>query len=107
MVLPYAPAYIGLVAAIIELLLVPRSEVRVRAHAAQGMALYTSMIGIQLLFQALAVLTGNGFGGMLFSTASSIFLVISMIRVWQGRTHRITPLIDLADWFNKHIDPRK
>lgn len=107
LVLPYAPAYIGLVAAIIELLLVPRSELRVRGHAAQGLALYASIIGIQLLFQALAVLTGNGFGGLIFSAAYNVFLIISMVRVWQGATHRITPLTELSEWFNKHIDPRK
>src|ERR1700730_7537628 len=38
--LPYAPLYIGIVASIIELILVPRNEVRVRGHAAQGLALH-------------------------------------------------------------------
>ena len=107
LVLPYAPAYIGLVASIIELLLVPRKELRVRGHAAQGLALHASIIAIQLLFQAVAALTGSGLGGSIFGVAASVFLIMSMIRVWQGATHRIAPLAELSDWFNKHIDPRK
>src|SRR5205814_8286701 len=36
--LPYSPRHIGAVAAVIELLLVPRSETRSRFHAAPGLA---------------------------------------------------------------------
>lgn len=107
LILPYAPAYIGLVAAIVELLLVPRKELRVRGHAAQGLALHASIIAIQLLFSAVAALTGSGVGGSIFGIAAFVFLIISMIRVWQGATHRIAPLAELSEWLNKHIDPRK
>src|SRR5258708_8502669 len=37
--LPYTPLYIGLVMSLIELFLVPRSEVKVRLHASQSLAL--------------------------------------------------------------------
>ena len=106
-ILPYAPFYVGIVASIIELLLVPRSEVRVRAHAAQGMALQAAIIVINLLFGAVAAITGSNVGGTLFGVATFIFLIISMIRVWQGETHRIAPLAEPAEWLNKHINPRK
>src|SRR5688572_13633361 len=39
LILPYAPFYIGVVASLVELFLVPRKEVKVRFHAAQGLAL--------------------------------------------------------------------
>jgi uncharacterized membrane protein len=107
LILPYVPAYIGLVAAVIELLLVPRKEVRVRGHAAQGLALHASIIAIQLLFSAVAALTGSSVGGSIFKVAAFVFLISSMIRVWQGATHRIAPLAELSEWLNKHIDPRK
>jgi len=42
-----------------------------------------------------------------YSLTIDAFLIMSMIRVWQGATHRIAPLAELSDWFNKHIDPRK
>ena len=105
--LPYAPLYIGIVAAILELILVPRSEVRVRAHAAQGLALQMAMVAIGLLFGAIGAITGSSAGGKIFGFASFIFLVISMIRVYQGATHRISPLKDPAEWLNKHIEPRR
>lgn len=107
LILPYVPAYIGLVASVIELLLVPRKEIRVRGHAAQGLALHASIIAIQLLFRAVAALTGSGVGGSIFGLAAFVFLIISMIRVWQGATHRIAPLAELSEWLNKHIDPRR
>lgn len=107
LVLLYAPFYIGLVASVIELLLVPRRELRVRGHAAQAMALHLAIGAIQILFSAIAALTGSGVGRSLFGLASFVFLVMSMIRVWQGHTHRIAPLTEPAEWLDKHIDPRR
>src|SRR5947207_1219139 len=43
LVLLYTPSYVGLIASVIELLLVPRRELRVRGHAAQAMALHLSI----------------------------------------------------------------
>ena len=106
-VLPYTPLYIGIVASIIELILVPRKEVRVRGHAAQGLALHIAIIAIGMLFGALALITGSAVGGSLFKLAAFIFLIISMIRVGKGATHRIAPLAEPAEWLNKHIDPRR
>jgi hypothetical protein len=42
----------------------------------------------------------------LFKTAATVFLLISMIRVWRGEPHRIAPLTEPAQWFNQHIEPR-
>jgi uncharacterized membrane protein len=106
-VLPYAPFYIGVVASIIELLLVPRNEVRVRGHAAQGLALHITIVAIQMLFTVVGAITGSSAGGSIFKLAAFVFLIISMIRVSKGATHRIAPLTDPAEWLNKHIEPRK
>ena len=106
-VLPYAPLYIGLVAALIELLLVPRREARVRFHAAQGLALQLAILALSYLFTFLGVLTGSWSGGGLVRFAGFIFLIISMIRVWKGREHHIGPLGDATKWLNERIDPRK
>lgn len=106
-VLPYAPFYIGLVASIIELLVVPRAEGRTRFHAAQGMAL---QLGILAVGFALGVLSGIGgvrVGSIIFSLASLAFLVYSMIRVWNGHQHHLAPLDEPARFLNERIDPRK
>jgi uncharacterized membrane protein len=107
LILPYAPAYIGLVAAIIELFLVPRSEQRVRFHAAQGLALQIGIIALSLMFQLIGLLTGSRFGGGLFGVAATVFLIVSMVRVWHGRSHHIAPLDEGTKWLNEHIEPRK
>lgn len=105
MILPYAP-YLGIVASIIELLLVPRKETRVRFHAAQGLALQLAIVIIGRLFWIVGAVTDSSFGGTLFSIASFIFLIVSMIRVWKGEPHRIPPIAEPALWFNERIEPR-
>lgn len=105
MALPYAP-YVGIVASIIELLLVPRKETRVRFHASQGLALQLAIVIIGRLFWFLSFLTDSSLGGSLFRAASLVFLIISMIRVLRGEPHKISPLMEPAHWFNDHIDPR-
>ena len=104
--LPYTPAYIGVVVSLIELFLVPKSEPRVRFHAAQGLALHIAILVIQTLFGVVGAITGNGFGGSLFSAAATIFLIISMIRVWKGEPHYIAPVAEPAKWLDEHIKPR-
>ncbi|HEY6120678.1 MAG TPA: hypothetical protein VIV66_12010 [Pyrinomonadaceae bacterium] len=105
MVLPYAP-FVGIVAAIIELLLVPRKETRVRFHAAQGLALHLAILIIGRLFWFVSFLTDSSLGGSLFRAVSLAFLIISMLRVWRGEPNKISPLIEPAHWFNEHIEPR-
>ncbi|HEV2764604.1 MAG TPA: DUF4870 domain-containing protein [Pyrinomonadaceae bacterium] len=107
MILPYAPFYVGLVAALVELLLVPRHEWRTRFHAAQGLALQLSIVAISFLFFILRSITGNGFGSWLFGAASLVFLIISMIRVWNGEPHRIAPLDEFTNKINQRFEPRK
>jgi uncharacterized membrane protein len=104
--LPYAPLYIGLVVSLLELFLVPRKEVKVRFHASQALALHIAILIVHTLFSVISSITDSSLGGTLFKLAAFIFLVISMIRVWKGEPHRITPLAEPAQWFNEHIEPR-
>lgn len=106
MVLPYAPFFIGVVFSLLELFLVPRKELRVRFHAAQGVALHIAILLVQTVFGVLGVITGSTIGRNLFSLAALVFLIISMVRVWKGEPHHITPLAEPAQWFNEHIEPR-
>ncbi|MDT5293686.1 MAG: hypothetical protein QOJ76_566 [Acidobacteriota bacterium] len=104
-VLPYLPFYIGLVAALIELAAVPRNETRTRFHAAQGLALHIAVLAGTLLFQLVAAITGSGFGGTIFRLAAFVFLVVSAIRVWQGKPHHIAPLDEPTRLLNERIPP--
>lgn len=106
-ILPYIPFYVGLVAALFELAIVPRNETRTRFHAAQGLALHTAVIVGSILFKIVGGITGSGFGGTLFGIAAFAFFVISMIRVWQGKPHHIAPLDDATRWLNEKISPMR
>lgn len=105
LMLPYAP-YVGLVISLLELFLTPRREPRVRFHASQALALHIAFLVIGTLFSVIATVSGSDFGSVLFRVASTIFLIISMIRVVKGEPHRIAPLAEPTEWFNKHIEPR-
>src|SRR6266850_6104895 len=106
-ILPYMPFYLAIVAAVVELLLVPRTETRVRYHAAQGLALQIGITGISTLLTFAGAFSGRFTGAGLFSLVSSVFLVISMIRVWKGKPLHIAPLDEPAKWLNEKIKPRK
>ena len=80
---------------------------RTRFHAAQGLALHLAIIAGSLLFRVVGAITGSGFGGFLFWLATFTFLVISAIRVWQGKPHHIAPLDEGTRWLNEHISPLK
>jgi uncharacterized membrane protein len=106
-ILPYLPVHIGLVAAIIELAIVPREETRTRFHAAQGLALQLAVLAVTFLFNFVTLTSGNGFGAWLFGTAAFFFFIISIIRVWQGKSHHIAALDEPARWLNEKIGPTK
>jgi uncharacterized membrane protein len=105
--LPYIPGHIGAVAAVVELLLVPRTETRTRFHAAQGLALQAAILILTGVFSFVTLISGNRFGSGIFGAASAIFLIVSMIRVWQGKPHHIAPLDDATKWLDEKIKPRK
>jgi uncharacterized membrane protein len=104
--MPYAPFYVGLIVSLLELFLVPRKEVKVRFHASQALALHIAILIVHTLFGVISTITDSSLGGALFKAAAFVFLIISMIRVWRGETHRIAPLAEPAQWFNQHIEPR-
>lgn len=105
MLMAYAP-YVGIVVSLLELFLVPRKEVRVRFHASQALALHIAFLAIATIFGVIGTISGSDLGKLLFNMASTVFLVISMVRVWKGEPHRIAPLAEPAKWFNDHIEPR-
>jgi len=106
-ILPYFPGYIGIVAAIIELFLASRSEARTRFHAAQGLALQLAILLIASFFVFISSISDSRVGSRLFGAASTIFLIVSMIRVWKGKPLAIPPLDEPRKWLEEKIKPRK
>ena len=105
--LPYIPGHIGAVAAVIELLLVPRTETRTRFHAAQGLALQIALLILAGVFSFVTLITGSSLGSGLLRSVATIFLIISMIRAYKGKSLHITALDEPAKWLDEKIKPRK
>lgn len=113
----YAPLFFGLIAAIIELGLTPRTEGRVRFHAAQSAVLHLGVMALGSIFQILKNLTGfalGGFGAFLFglatfilTTASVVFFIVMMVRAWNGEAKPINQLAEATRWLNEKIEPQK
>lgn len=115
--LAYAPFFIGLVVSLVEMLLLPRTEARTRAHASQALGIHFVVLAAGLVFNLARLLANVALGGFalgmlglisgLFSLGASILLVVTMIRVWKGEDVQYKPLKDLAGWINEHLDPMK
>ena len=106
-ILPYFPFYIGLVASLVELLLVPKAEGRTRFHAAQGFSLQIVFLLMGAVFTMVKTITDSGIGSGLFGFAAFVFLILSIVRVAQGKPHHIALLDPARNWVDEKINPRK
>jgi len=107
LILPYLPFWLAIVAAVAELLLVPRTESKVRFHAAQGMALQIVITAITMMLTFAGLASGRWTGSGLFQLATSIFLIIGIIRVWKGKPFHVAPLDEARKLLDEKIKPRK
>ena len=105
--LPYIPFSIGLVAGLVILFLAPRSETKVRFHAAQGLAAHVAILIISAILGFVGNITdmanaGNG----IFYIVTTVMLVIFAIKAWQGKPVHIESVDDLTEWLEDKVAPR-
>ncbi len=102
--LPYLPIWLGLVAGILELVFLPKSEAKVRFHAAQAAATH---IGILII---LAILDTVDFLGnapyKIFWVVSTVMLIVFAVKAYQGKPVHIEPVEDLTEWLEDKIKPK-
>jgi uncharacterized membrane protein len=103
--LPYFPFWIGLIAGVVELFIVPKSEAKVRFHAAQGVAAHLAILIISWILHSIGNVTGVEFGNTIFWLASTIMLIIFAIKSWQGKPIHIEAVDDLTNWLEDKIKP--
>lgn len=103
--LPYIPFSMGLIAGIIELFIVPKSEAKVRFHAAQGVAAHLAIIVISWILHSIGNLTGMEFGNVIFWWVTTIMLVIFAVKAYQGKPIHIEAVDDLTNWLEDKIKP--
>jgi uncharacterized membrane protein len=106
--LPYIPfSIIGLVAGIIELIFIPKSEPKVRYHAAQGVAAQLAIWIVSAILGAVAF--GSDFvstAGWIFSFVTTIMLLVFAFKAWQGKPIHIESVESLTDWLEEKIKPQ-
>ena len=106
--LPYIPFYVGLIAGILILLFVPKSEAKVRFHGAQGLAAHLAILLVTSILSGIGDITDlAGFGNAIFQVVTMIMLIIWAVKAWQGKPVHIESVDDLTEWLEDKINPRK
>ena len=105
--LPYFPFSIGLIAGVLELVFVPKSETKVRFHAAQGLAAHIGIWIVTALLGAVENITDlAGVANGIFWLVTTIMLVVFSINAWKGKPIHIETVEGLTDWLEDKIKPQ-
>ncbi len=105
---PYIPFYLGMVAGILILLFLPKSEAKVRFHAAQGLAAHVAILVVSTLLGILSQVTDFAdFGSGIFSIVAMVMLIFSAFKAWKGRPVHIETVEELTNWLEEKIGPVK
>jgi uncharacterized membrane protein len=105
--LPYLPFWIGFVAGLILLLVIPKEENKVRFHAAQGFAAQIAIMIVSAILGIVGNVTDSNFGGWLFGAVTTVLMIIFAIKAWRGKPVHIEIIDDLTNWFEDKIGPVK
>lgn len=105
--LPYLPFWIGFVAGVILLLVIPKEENKVRFHAAQGFAAQVAIMIVSAILGVVGEITNTGFGSMIFGAFSTIMMIIFAIKAWRGKPVHIEVIDELTNWLEEKIGPLK
>ena len=105
--LPYVPFWIGLVAGLILLLVIPKEENKVRFHAAQGFAAHIAIAIVSASLAFIGGITDSNFGGFIFGAVTTIMMLVWAIKAWRGKPVHIELIDDLTNWFEEKIGPIK
>ncbi len=104
---PYIPWYLGLIAGLIILFVVPKSEAKVRFHAAQGLAAHIGILIVTTVLGVIGEATDVAdIGNLIFTLVTSIMLVVFAIKAWQGKPVHIESIEDLTNWLEDKISPK-
>lgn len=104
---PYIPWYLGMVASVLILLLVPRSEAKVRFHAAQGLAAHIGVLIVSTILGVVGNITDVAeIGNVIFNLVTTIMLIIFAVKAWQGKPIHIESVESLTNWLDEKISPK-
>jgi len=105
--LPYLPWFVGLIAGIVILLFVPKSETKVRFHAAQGLAAHIGILIVTTILSGVGNITDLAdIGNFIFQLVTMVMLIVFAVKAWQGKPVHIESVDDLTEWLEDKIKPR-
>jgi len=103
---PYIPWYLGMVAGLLILFLVPKSEAKVRFHAAQGLAAHIGILIVTTILGMIGKATDIAdAGNAIFQIVTSIMLIVFAYKAWKGRPVHIESVDSLTEWLEEKIKP--
>lgn len=104
--LPYVPFFIGLIGGLLELFFVPKSEQKVRFHAAQGVAAHIAILVISAILGGMSHVTRLAdTGDSVFNVVSTVILLVFVVKAYQGKPIHIEFVDDLTNWLEDKIKP--
>jgi len=105
--LSYIPFWIGLIAGLLQLLFVPKSEAKVRFHAAQGLAAHIGIFIIGAILEGVDNLIplADAASGI-FWIVTTVLLIIFAVKAWKGKPVHIESVDDLTEWLEDKIKPK-
>jgi uncharacterized membrane protein len=96
-----------MIASVFLLLFVPRSEAKVRFHAAQAFTAHLGILIITSILGTLGNVAGTArAGNIIFQMVSTVFLIIWTVKAYKGKPVHIESIDSLTDWFDEKISPR-
>lgn len=102
--IPYIPWYPGMIAAVIMLFLLPKTESKVRFHAAQGLAAHIAIWVVSAILGGIGNLTNFAqIGSVIFSVSMVIMMLVFAIKAWQGKPVHIETVDPLTNWLEEKI----
>lgn len=105
--LPYLPSPVGLIAGVLELFLVPRSEAKVRFHAAQGLAVHIAILIVSAILKGVDSFTPFVSLSKIFWLVTTIFLIVWALKAFRGKPVHVESVDDLTEWLEDKIQPKK
>lgn len=105
--LAYIPFWIGLIAGLLQLLLIPKSETKVRFHAAQGLAAHIAIFIVGAILEGIDnFVPFANTAGKIFWIVTTVMLIIFSVRAWRGKPVHIEAVDDLTEWLEDKIKPK-
>ncbi len=105
--LPYLPFWIGMIAGLVILFVAPKSETKVRFHAAQGLAAHIGIFIVGAILKGMSnFVPFAGAASTIFWIVTTVMLIIFAVKAWRGKPVHIESVDDLTEWLEDKIKPK-